>query len=165
MRIQLKKGKNDRPSTLTCIRDDGSLSWVHEHTGQELHDLAHYAVEEELGSREGFYGLVNNGYNISDFSKPNHEKPQALSGAQLPLEAQHVEHIVNLVQVASQEEKDLSFVDVLQKTLLDHGLPPVQNLDTARFERILRHYDQLVIKWGGLAEGQCLELEFPSKPK
>ena len=68
-----KKGKNQhkhRPDTLTCIRDDGSATWMHIHRGFVQHDFAHYVVETTLGFQDSFFGLVAKGYNIPDFSLP-----------------------------------------------------------------------------------------------
>lgn len=52
MVIQLKKGR-DGPSTLACVRSDGSRTWGKEHPFFPLHDLTHCAVESVLGVRSG----------------------------------------------------------------------------------------------------------------
>ena len=53
MVIRFKKGKNrpkHKPDTLTCIRDDGSVTWTHLHRGFVQHDFAHYVVERTLST-------------------------------------------------------------------------------------------------------------------
>ena len=63
MFIRFTKGR--RTDVLTCTRDDGTVTWTHERPGFVLHDLAHYAVEAELGYALGFYGLVAHGWDLS----------------------------------------------------------------------------------------------------
>lgn len=44
MVIRFKKGKNQwkhKPDTLTCTRDDGSITWTYLHRGFVHHDFAH----------------------------------------------------------------------------------------------------------------------------
>jgi hypothetical protein len=64
----------------------------------EDHDLCHFAVEITLQFKNGFYGLIDRGFNISDFELPRNERPLELIPANLPLEAQQTEFIVNLLQ-------------------------------------------------------------------
>src|SRR5207237_7810377 len=58
--IQFTK-RTDGAAVLKCIRDDGSVTWQRVDDKQAaffpLHDLTHYAVETELGFRQGFFGL------------------------------------------------------------------------------------------------------------
>ena len=79
MLIQLKKGR-DGPSTLSCLRSDGSRTWAKEHPFFPLHDLRHYAVESVLGFDEAFFGLIAAGWEIDDFAKPR-------ASERLPLQA------------------------------------------------------------------------------
>src|SRR4029078_13165965 len=71
--IRLKKN-TDGTAALTCVRPDGTTTW-HSPKGAQghffaLHDLTHYAVESALGVPCGFYGLVSEGWYISDFGTP-----------------------------------------------------------------------------------------------
>ncbi len=57
--IRFKKGKNQhkhKPDTLTCIRDDGSVTWTHIQRGFVQHDFAHYVVETTFGFQNAFFG-------------------------------------------------------------------------------------------------------------
>src|SRR5712691_9180335 len=71
--IRVKK-KTDGSAALSCRRADGSVTWQRQDGGQgrffPLHDLTHYAVETVLGHPRGFYGLVAEGWDLSDFGKP-----------------------------------------------------------------------------------------------
>src|SRR5438309_3304320 len=71
--IRIKK-KSDGSAALSCLRADGSVTWQRQ-TGQQgrffpLHDLTHYAVETVLGYARGFYGLVAEGWDLTDFGNP-----------------------------------------------------------------------------------------------
>src|SRR5215470_10769230 len=73
--VRIKK-KTDGNAALSCERADGSVTWQRQE-GQlgrffPLHDLTHYAVETVLGHRRGFYGLVAEGWDLTDFG--NKEK-------------------------------------------------------------------------------------------
>jgi hypothetical protein len=89
MLIHLKKGR-DGPSTLACVRDDGSRTWGREHPFFPLHDLAHCIVESVLGFDEAFFGLIAAGWDIDDFAKPG-------ASTKLPPQALLAEHIVGVL--------------------------------------------------------------------
>jgi len=68
--IRIKK-KSDGSAALSCLRADGSVTWQRQ-DGQQgrffpLHDLTHFAVETILGHTRGFYGLVAEGWELTDF--------------------------------------------------------------------------------------------------
>src|SRR5213078_53629 len=73
MIIRIKKSADGR-TALSCIRADGTTTWQRQEGGQARffprHDLTHYAVETVLGHRQGFYGLVAAGWDLSDFGTP-----------------------------------------------------------------------------------------------
>jgi len=73
-------------------RGNGSVTWQrHEKhaTFYAFHDLSHFAVETALGFRKGFYGLIADGWDISDVDGKG-------ARGKLPPEAVLVEHIVGL---------------------------------------------------------------------
>src|SRR5689334_5107407 len=71
--IRIKK-KTDGSAALTCTRADGSVTWQRQdgQLGQffPLHDLTHLAVEQTLGFARAFYGLLAEGWDMSDFGRP-----------------------------------------------------------------------------------------------
>ena len=71
--IRIKK-KSDGSAALSCLRADGSVTWQRQNGQQArffpLHDLTHYAVETVLGHTRGFYGLVAEGWDLTDFGSP-----------------------------------------------------------------------------------------------
>ena len=120
MVIRFKKGKNrskHKPDTLTCIRDDGSVTWTHLHRGFVQHDFAHYVVEKTLGFENAFFGLVAKGYNIPDFSEPKAER-----SFEIPEEAIDTEPIVALLQADLRE--DLGYSGDSDGIFQDHRSVP-----------------------------------------
>ena len=84
--------RGDGTTTLRCTRADGSVTWQTQRAPSHatffaLHDLTHYAVETTLGFRAGFYGLVADGWEITDFATPWPRGP-------IPEEAREVELLV-----------------------------------------------------------------------
>src|SRR5919199_2695144 len=92
LRVQLTK-RADGSAVLRCVRADGSVTWQR-HNGRRalffpFHDLTHLAVETVLGFRQGFYGLLCDGWEIADTEGKG-------SRGSLPAEAILVEHLVGL---------------------------------------------------------------------
>jgi len=88
--IRIKK-KTDGSAALTCTRADGSVTWQRQDDQLgaffPLHDLTHYAVERILDLPRAFYGLLAEGWDLSDFGKPWAKGP-------LPVDAHIAELIV-----------------------------------------------------------------------
>jgi len=88
--IRIKK-KTDGSAALTCTRADGSVTWQRQDDQLgaffPLHDLTHYAVERVLELPRAFYGLLAEGWDLSDFGKPWAKGP-------LPVDAHIAELIV-----------------------------------------------------------------------
>ena len=57
----------------SCKRKDGSVTWKHVSAFFMLHDLCHYAVETTLPLKNGFFGMVAAGTDISDFDLPKEQ--------------------------------------------------------------------------------------------
>lgn len=160
MRIQFKKRKT-KPSTLTCIRKDGTSTWTTLRNNFESHDLAHYAVETVLGFNKAFYGLLAQGFNIQDFELPREQRPEALIPANLPLESLQTEHLVNLLLTPSASERnDFDLIPMLKQILETNGLGFPENLDPPTLEKIYSTYDDLTSRWLALTPEEVLELDF-----
>lgn len=151
MKIRIKKGKNrykHKPDTLTCIRDDGTVTWSHIYPGFFLHDLTHYVVETSLGYNNAFFGLISKGYNIPEFSLPKSERT-----FNIPEDAISVEPIVALLQ--------MEHWDSFPEKLLDtdsQELPP--NVTSELIDNMREKLMELVKRWEDLLPGEFLELEF-----
>ena len=151
MLIRFKKGKNQhkhKPNTLTCIRNDGSVTWAHLHRGFVQHDFAHYVVERTLGFQNAFFGLVANGYNIPDFSLPLSKRT-----FKLPSEAIEVEPIVALLQA--------ELWDSFPYLLLEPNSPELPpNITSEQIETMRQHLRKLMHQWNSLMPGESMTLHF-----
>lgn len=68
MEIVIIKGKNR--NTMTCIRQDGSITSVSIGPNVPNHDFAHYLVENKLKLKSGFFGNIKSGKSIEELSNP-----------------------------------------------------------------------------------------------
>lgn len=158
--LQFRKGSN-KSSTLTCIRDDGTSTWTKLHPGIEDHDLAHYAVEMELGFTKAFYGMIHQGFEVGDFGLPREQRPAALIPANMAPEAQQTELIVNLLQTEYWNTGQYpNFLETLREMHEDKQVPFPEELTKDRVEMIREKYHALVAQWRKLSPNDILELEF-----
>lgn len=151
MLIRFKKGKNQqkhRPDTLTCIREDGTVTWTQIHREFVQHDFAHYVVETTLGFQNAFFGLVAKGYDIPDFSLPTTKRP-----FKIPPEAINVEPIVALLQAELWE----SFSDPLLEP--DSQELPA-NVTAEQIEVMRQNLRNLLHQWENLLPGESMDLQF-----
>ena len=160
MIIRFKKGKNQwkhKPDTLTCIRDDGSVTWAHLHRGFVQHDFAHYVVETTLGFENAFFGLVAKGHNIPDFSQPKVERP-----FEIPREAIDTEPIVALLQADLLEDSlDTQHSDGV---LRNHSAYLPVNITDEQLEVMQQKLRTLLQRWQDLQLGESMTLQFIVKP-
>ena len=153
MVIYFKKGKHQwkrKPHTLTCVRDDGSVTWTQLPRGIVQHDFAHYVIETTLGLKNAFLGLVAKGYDIPDFNSPKAARP-----FEIPKEAINVEPIVAL----------------LQADMLDDGTEPNGifrdysaslpiNVTDAQLTVMRQGLQKLLQQWRDLQPGESMTLQF-----
>lgn len=159
MLIRFARGK--KHDTLTCMRDDGSVTWMHERHGFVQHDLGHYAIETTFGYEAGFFGLVAMGWDVSseDFGRDPRTKERYPWPAGYPQEP--VEYVVSLIQRGPDTGIQTSdeFRDALR--IYWGHVPEVftdERIETARQE-----VARLECLWLEVPEGGRLELEFPFK--
>lgn len=155
--IYLKRGQPS--SILTVRRADGSMTWSKLHPGMELHDLAHFVVEESLELEEAFFGLLAEGFAISDFELPKEQRPHRLQTANLPPESIQTEHLINLLMTELQFGSALpDFLAQFESILLQHGLPLMDQLTLEKLNDIRRLISELRSRWSGVSIGEVLEL-------
>jgi hypothetical protein len=59
LQLRLKKGSDGRVASFALHRDDGTFTVMRNpNPFFPIHDLTHYAVENTLRHKRGFYGLV-----------------------------------------------------------------------------------------------------------
>jgi len=157
--IRIKK-KTDGSAALSCERSDRSVTWQRQ-DGQQgrffpLHDLTHYAVETVLGGRRGFYGLVAEGWNLSDFGAPWPRGP-------LPLDALASEFAVGFLdqeRAAGVEWSAADFNATAATYYAQHGVPGGCTVSDEDLRRIREKRRELFVQWAALPPGHTLELQF-----
>lgn len=160
MKIQFKKYKN-KPSTLSCTRDDGSVTWTKIHPGFEVHDIAHFAIETTLGFESAFFGLLKSGHDIGDFEIPREKRPDALLPKNLPLESLQTEHMVNLLLTEQlQTSRHEEYIETLRAILEEHHLEYPKDLTPQALSKIRKEFNTLHSQWEEINPDGELQLWF-----
>jgi len=162
--VRIKK-KTDGSAALSCVRADGSTTWQRQE-GQlgrffPLHDLTHLAVESVLGLRRAFFGLLAEGWDISDFGKPDRK-------IDMTTDAGVAEIIVGLFDLERRTGERPS-ADELNAQLVsyyaDHRLRvPSLRLSESEVEQIRATRAELLSRWHALPAGEALVLPFDRPP-
>lgn len=160
LKIRLKR-KPDGAAALTCERADGSVTWQRQEGSIGLvfpsHDLTHYAVETALEYDHGFFGLVADGWDLSDFSAPWSRGP-------IPAEALEVELIVGLLDMQRLMNADWSAAELLEQGKLYVASRAknarIPQLTDESFARVLEQRRDVFARYSAIAPGETLELVF-----
>jgi PP-loop superfamily ATP-utilizing enzyme len=157
--IRIKKGKDGRTS-LSCARADGTVTWQRQEGKQAAffpkHDLTHCAVESVLEQRQGFYGLVADGWDFSDFGTP-------WPRGRLPAEANVSEMIVGFFDGERQTGETNTATDLnrrIAEYCAEHGLPLRRELTEEDLTRVRQRRAELFAKWDAVEPGNALEIPF-----
>lgn len=157
--IRIKKGADGRTS-LSCTRGDGSTTWQNQHGAQASffprHDLTHYAVEMVFGHRRGFYGLVADGWDLSDFGTP-------WPRGKLPKDANLSEIIVGFFdreRASGQMGTAQELNDELAAFCEENGLPVPEKFTESDLSRVRQKRGELFAQWEAVEPGGVLELRF-----
>ena len=162
--VRIKKGTDGRTSFI-CERADGTTTWQRQEGGQARffprHDLTHYAVETVLGHRQGFYGLVAAGWDLSDFGSP-------WPRGELPKVANLSEMIVGFLDLERATGQMISageINDQLTRYAEENGLTATDPLSEEDLSRVRKKRGELFAQWDAVRPGDALELEFdPTGP-
>ena len=157
--VRIKKGTDGR-TALSCVRPDGTVTWQRQEGGQAAffprHDLTHLAVESVLGHRHGFYGLVADGWNLSDFGTPWPRGP-------IPLEANLSEITVGFFD----RERGSGIIGQagelnqhLTQYCAENALPNPPHYSEDDLLRVRQKRGELFSKWDAVKPGDTLEVEF-----
>lgn len=160
LKIRLKR-KADGSAAITCEREDGTTTWQRQEgvIGQVFpaHDLTHYSVETAFGYTQGFFGLVADGWEISDFAKP---WPRGT----IPEEAREVELLVGLLDMQRRMMADWNAEEMLEQGRLyvasrgDRVHLP--NLTDESLQNVKQLRAEVFAKWAAIEPGDTLELLF-----
>ena len=149
--VQITKRKGGG-SVLRCVRKDGSSTWQKQDRHAAffaIHDLTHFAVESVLGFRNGFFGLIAQGWDIDDTTGKG-------ARGRLPEEAGQVEQLVGLMGAERASGEIMTAEDLTRFATLPSPLTEGQ----AR--RVRERCSELFWQWNALPVGQTLELRWES---
>ncbi len=157
--IRLAK-KPDGTSVLACTRPDGSQTRQrHRHAFFPLHDLAHYAAETTLELNRGFYGLLAEGWNVTDFGT----RPLPDDAAEAAL-AEAIAGLLDGERATGTAPKADDF-NAMLKAVLEQMGHAHDRLITAEELRAIRHrLAALSGRWTQLEAGGEMELAFAATP-
>jgi hypothetical protein len=144
-------------------RADGTTTWQ-KRAGPTaeffaVHDLTHYAVETELHFERAFYGLVAEGWALTDFGRPWPRGP-------LPPEALPAEVIVGCFDAARAAGERLTAADCNASAaayFANAGSPSPVSVTDEALDRVRARLSELVWRWQALAPGATMELRFPEE--
>ena len=164
--IRLKRHA-DGSASITLTRSDGSVTWQRQNGKLALvfppHDITHFAVESVLGFTSGFYGLVADGWEISDFAAP-------YPRGEIPGEAREVEAWVGLFD-GFRRDKDAMDAEALnaeaRRVLTDSrfaAITTARTLSPDDVRRVRERRNELLGQWHALAGGESIELAFERTP-
>jgi hypothetical protein len=151
--IIFKKGNTK--NSITCKRADGSATWSEADAFMIIHDLTHYAVESGLGMKQGFYGLVAGGLDITDF-----EKKQKIRPDEIPAEGLRAELLVGLVLTERNDGKEMNDFNEQYQELLKKFHLSAENIPLASVRRLREETDRLINKWKDLPVSSSLVFNF-----
>ena len=141
-------------------RADGTATWQRKDGPQAnffaAHDLTHYAIETTLFYRRGFYGLVAEGWDLSDFGTPWPRGP-------LPPDAEPAELIAGLLDGERAAGERCSAEEFNEKIALyyeTHTLMDPPTLTQEELDRIRKFASELRARWAAVFPGDSLELTF-----
>jgi hypothetical protein len=155
MEIRFTK-RNGENHIISCKRSDGSETWMQISSFFAVHDLCHYAVETELKIKHAFYGMLDEGINISDFELPKEERT-----FQLTEEALLAEQMVNLLTIEYNQGRIENFIDELNNLYKQSKNETLSSLiNEEQLTAIRNSFESLANQWHGLSEGESIVLKF-----
>jgi hypothetical protein len=157
--IRLTK-RADGGAVLHCERADGSVTWQRQDGARAaffpLHDLAHYAVETELGLRRGFFGLLAEGWDIADTEGKGARGP-------LPAAALLAEHVVGWLdseRASGAVWSAAELAEYLTTRLGANAFTERGAFAETELARVRARMAELHHRWRELPSGGALELRF-----
>ncbi|HNP22926.1 MAG TPA: hypothetical protein PKM63_03700 [Panacibacter sp.] len=154
--MTIKFAKKRDKHVISCLRTDGSSTWMQTDAFFVQHDLMHYAVETTLHFKNAFFGMLAGGISISDFELPKDQRPFAYSE-----EALVAESIVNLLSMerllGPTENFNEALADAHRKLKHATSKPHVDEKTLANI-RLL--HSKLLQDWNALPLNEALVLHF-----
>ncbi len=166
MQIRFTK-KRDGTTTLTCVRDDGTVTGQRQKHGFFFvpHDLGHYAIETTLDLRLAFWGLLNSrGWEITDFGTPWPRGPMPPAMIGDAMLAEHLAGMLDRERDGSLEPQTAHEANAMLAAQFAQlpGAPSPRVVTDEELSRIRATLAQLLARWRAVPPGESLELTFPA---
>ena len=153
MRIELRK-ISDQQHELVVIRDGGLREALTCETRSTLvHDLLHYAAEQEAGVQTGFWGTLASGRTLADM---NDRTGTALGAARPDVMA--IERIVGPLSVAAKGASAEALASRLRAYLAETGNAAPVWLTPGFVAAVQDQMRHLLGAWRAVPYGQTLQL-------
>ena len=161
MRVEIRKTA-DGSGLLRCTRRDGSVCWQKQRRHGvhfAFHDLTHFAVETVLGYRDGFFGLLAQGWEMEDTTGKGARGP-------LPPGALEVEALVGALDAERACGSLLTadeFNEMAALQAANGGRPAPRCLTDAEIQAVRKRRSELFGDWQEVKDGSELVLELPDR--
>ena len=147
--------KGNTKNSITIRRADGSSTWMEAEYFMIVHDMAHFVVEKKLQIKNGFYGLVAIGIDITDF-----EKKQKITPEHLPKEAIKTEVLVGLILTELNDRKRLEdFNATFNSTAAQYDLSK-EEFNADDLNGIHDELNQLLGRWTTLSVNDSINMKW-----
>jgi hypothetical protein len=157
LQLRLKKGNDGRVASFALHRRDGTFTVMRNvHAFFPVHDLTHYAVENTLHYRRGFFALVCEGWNFEDFGTP-------WPRGRLPDDLDPAEQIVGLFDLERATGHRITAEDVnatLDQYRRSHPGTSALPLTPRQVDTIRARVQDYTARWHALAPGETLTLDY-----
>jgi hypothetical protein len=152
--------RGDGAVVLQCVRRDGSATWER-HDKHALcfsfHDLSHFAVETVLGYQQGLFGLIAEGWDITDTTGKRKR-------GKLPSEGILVEHVVGLLDRervgGSAPSSAAEFNAYIAQLVENDHLDAAPAFSDPELATVRERIEELQHQWAAVPAGSSLELTF-----
>jgi len=155
--------RSDGGAVLKCVRVDGSETWQKQEGKQAaffpIHDLTHFSVERELDLPRAFYGLIAEGWSITDTEGKGPRGP-------LPPDAIFAEHLVGTLDAERAGGQRWAADDVndsIARSYAKAGITLSHHVSDDDLRRIRKRRAELLHDWAAVAPGRTLELQLPPR--
>ncbi len=156
VRLRFIKQRTGKYDALELQRGDGRVERL-ENPKQGLapHDMIHVVVEQTLGLRQGFIGMVLSGLPMAMTDQPRERENAGLYG----IEAKQSESLVECVQAALWDSTPVSPDDFREQLRITCAMRevPAPALDDAVVARLVERVRRASDDWRRLAAGETME--------
>jgi hypothetical protein len=151
----IKITKKINRNILVCTRADGSYTKVEMGSQLPFHDIAHYVVDKSLSIKNGFYGLIAQGYTIEQLSDKQVIKTL---GAEAWISEVLARALGSLYTGSCSLEQFIPLIQTEMKGRGEEDKIPI--LDEEKVLEMLAEYTALLSEWRNLPDGGAVEMIF-----